>query len=83
MNARKHFAAWLVFSMTGATLGLAFAWLDSPFHALCTHSVSGEWSDCSRVFRMWLSYPSAWLPFAALGAVVIGLIYCAVRLVRG
>ena len=79
---RKHFAAWLLFCIAGAFCGLGFAWLDSPFHALCSHSVSGEWANCTHVFGLWLGYPSVYWPMMLYGALIPGVVFYAIQLAR-
>jgi hypothetical protein len=79
---RRHLAAWLAFCVAGALCGLGFAWLESPFHALCSGAISGEWANCSQIFLMWLQYPSAYWPMMLYGALVTGVIFYGVQLAR-
>jgi hypothetical protein len=80
---KNHIAAWLVFCAAGALCGLAFAWIDSPFHALCKASFSGEWANCAHVLLLWLQYPAAYWPMMIYGALVPGLAYYGFQLARG
>lgn len=79
---RNHLAALVAFCLAGAACGLIFARLDSPFHSLCSSSLSGEWANCSRVLIMWLQYPSAYWPMVSCGALIPGLIYYGFQLAR-
>jgi hypothetical protein len=79
---RRHLAAWLAFCVAGALCGLGFAWLESPFRAICSGAISGEWANCSQIFLMWLQYPSAYWPMMLYGALVTGVTYYGVQLAR-
>jgi hypothetical protein len=58
---RRQLAAWPAFCVAGALCGLGFAWLESPFHALCSGAISGEFADDdqakkhfnARAFQEW------------------------------
>ena len=78
----KHLSAWALFSVVGALCGLAFAWLDSPWHALCRSSFSGEWANCARVLTLYLQYPSAYWPMMLYGALIPGVTFYAFQLAR-
>jgi hypothetical protein len=80
---RDDIAALIVFCAVGALGGLAFAWLDSPMHSLCQHSISGEWSNCTRVLLMWLQHPSIYWSAMLSGALVPGLAFYGFQLGRG
>jgi hypothetical protein len=79
---RTQLFAWALFCVAGALCGLGFAWLDSPFHALCRGSISGEWANCTRVLGMWLQYPSVYWPMMLYGALAPGLIFYGVQIAR-
>jgi hypothetical protein len=71
-SARRKIAG-VLFVIFGALAGIFFAWLDSPFRALSSHSLSGEWADYTQVFLMWLSHPHlywSWLVFGILAAAI-------------
>jgi hypothetical protein len=74
--------AALLFCALGALGGLFFAWLESPLRALSTHSLSGEWSDYTNVFLMWLSHWHFYWPWLVLGATAAALGFYAVQLSR-
>jgi hypothetical protein len=78
----KQWVGLAAVCVAGALCGLAISWLTSPFHRLCTHSVSGEWSDCSRVLGMWLHYPSGYWVTVLGGATVLGVAFCGIQVSR-
>jgi hypothetical protein len=45
---RQHQVAGIAFCVVGAIAGIFFAWLDSPFRQLSSHSVSGQWASKRR-----------------------------------
>jgi hypothetical protein len=53
--------------------------MESAFHGLAVTNVSGEWSDYSQVFLVWLEHAHYW-PWPVLGALIAGLVFYAVRL---
>lgn len=79
---REHLAAWLSLCAAGGMVGLLFAWLDSPFHTMCSHSVSGEWANCTRAFLGWLPYFQLYWSMVGFGVLIPGLAAYAYQLLR-
>jgi hypothetical protein len=52
---RQHQVAGIAFCAIGAIVGNFFAWMDSPFRQLSSHSISEVWADTTGVFLLWLS----------------------------
>jgi hypothetical protein len=78
---REHLLAGAIFCVIGAIGGIFFAWMQSAFHTIAAGSLSGEWSDYSRVFLLWLRDAHYW-PWPTMGALVAGLSFYAVLLLR-
>jgi hypothetical protein len=53
---RQHQVAGIAFCAIGAIVGIFFAWTDTPFRQLSSHSISGVWADTTGVFLLWLSH---------------------------
>jgi hypothetical protein len=81
--SKEHRLAVICFGSLGALLGIGLAWLDSPFHHVCRTTISGEFSNCSQIFMLWLRYPSQYWLSALVGAAILGLGYYSVRLAQG
>jgi hypothetical protein len=79
---REHQVAGVDVCLIGAAAGLLFAWLDSPMHKMAAASLSGEWANPTRVFLEWLPYYQLYWPWPALGALVAGLGFYALKLGR-
>jgi len=47
---RQHQVAGIAFCAIGAIVGNFFAWMDSPFRQLSSHSISGVWADTTGIF---------------------------------
>jgi len=77
----EHLLAGAIFCVIGAIGGVFFAWMQSAAHIIAMGSLSGEWSDYSGVFLIWLENAHYW-PWPLLGAVVAGLTFYAMRLLR-
>jgi hypothetical protein len=78
---RSHQLGFLTACIVGGLFGLLFAWLESPFRTIASHSMSGEWSDYSGF--SWRG--SKWVITGhgqQLGAVLAGLIVYTVQLLR-
>ena len=73
---RRHLVTWAALIFLGGALGLAFAWVVSPF----SHVPQG---DAPVMFVAWLHYPLAYWPFLVVGAVTAGLAYYAADLLTG
>jgi hypothetical protein len=70
-----------VLCIIGALCGIFFAWTESPFRKLSANSLSGEWSDYTGVFLIWLRHGHYW-PWPVMGAVVAGLVGYVIQLLR-
>lgn len=79
---RPHQIAAAAFCAAGALSGLVAAWFDSGFHRICSASLSGQMADCSSVFLRWLSFPSQYGLFMAIGGAILGLLFYAFKLSR-
>jgi protein-S-isoprenylcysteine O-methyltransferase Ste14 len=74
--------AGVAFCAVGAIAGIFFAWIDSPFRQLSSHSVSGEWANTTNVFLLWLSHVGLYWPWSLMGACAAGLAFYGVQLAR-
>ena len=79
---REHQPACIMFCVIGAIIGLLFAWFQDPFYQLCHTSISGQWANCTRVFFKWLPNLALYWPLPMFGALIAGLTFYAVRLLR-
>ena len=79
---RQDQVALIVFCAEGAIAGIFFAWMDSPFRQLSSHSISGEWANTTSVFMTWLSLIGLYWPWPLIGAVAAGLAFYGVQLTR-
>jgi hypothetical protein len=73
--------AGAVICLIGGISGVLFAWIESPFRSLAIRSPSGEWSDYTGVFLLWLQKANYW-PWPVLGATIFGLVFYAAQLLR-
>jgi hypothetical protein len=80
--SRQHQVAGASFCAVGAIAGVFFAWLDSPFRQLSSHSLSGEWSNAADVFLLWLSHVGFYWPWPLMGAWVAGLAFYGFQVFR-
>jgi hypothetical protein len=78
----QHQVAGVAFCTVGAIVGVFFAWLDSPFRQMSSHSVSGEWSNATNVFLLWLSHIGLYWPWPLMGACAAGLAFYGLQLIR-
>lgn len=65
--------AWFVTWIIGAIVGMIFAWLQTPFH---------EAPQASRLFLLWLPNVALYWPWSVIGAILAGLSFYVVRLLR-
>ncbi|MGZ3519308.1 MAG: hypothetical protein ACXVAM_19435 [Vulcanimicrobiaceae bacterium] len=79
---RHHQVAGIAFCAVGAIAGVFFAWMDSPFRQLSSHSISGEWADAASVFLHWLSHVGLYWPWPLMGACAAALAFYGVQLTR-
>jgi hypothetical protein len=56
----EHQIAAIIICLIGAICGLFFAWMESAAHSQAISNLSGEWSDYSGVFLMWVEYGHYW-----------------------
>jgi hypothetical protein len=78
----QHQLAGIAFCAVGAIAGIFFAWMDSPFRQLSSHSISGEWANTTIVFLVWLSRADLYWPWPAIGACAAGLAFYGLRMAR-
>jgi hypothetical protein len=79
---RQQQVAAIAFCAAGAIAGVFFAWLDSPFRQISSHSVSGEWANTANVFLHWLSHIGLYWPWPMMGACAAGLAFYGAHLSR-
>ena len=79
---RQHRVAGIAFCAVGAIAGILFAWMDSPFRQLSSHSISGVWADTTGVFLLWLSHVDLYWQWPVIGACVAGLAFYGLQLSR-
>lgn len=79
---RHHQIAGIAFCAVGAIAGVFFAWMNSPFRQLSSHSISGEWADEASVFLHWLSHVGLYWPWPLMGACAAALAFYGVQLTR-
>ena len=75
---RQHQVAGLAFCAVGAIAGIFFAWMDSPFRQLSSHSMA----NASNVFLLWLSHVDSYWPWPLMGACFTGLAFYGLQLTR-
>ena len=78
--SREHQVAGVLICLIGAFAGTFFAWMESPIRRLSLSNISGEWSDYTGVFLMWLQHGHLYWLWAVLGAAIAGLAFYVVRL---
>jgi len=78
----EHQLALVVFAALGGIGGLLAAWFVSPLYKLSSASLSGEWSNMTAVFKLWITAPGLYWPWPAIGATITGLAFYAVNLAR-
>jgi hypothetical protein len=79
---RQHQVAGIALCLVGAIAGVFFAWIESPFRQMSSHSISGEWADATNVFVLWLSHVELYWPWPLMGAISVGLAFYAGRLIK-
>lgn len=79
---RQHQVAGIAFCVLGTITGVFFAWMDSPFRQLSSHSLSGEWANVTNVFLLWLSHVGLYWPWPLMGACAAGLAFYGVQLTK-
>jgi hypothetical protein len=79
---RPDQVAAIAFCAVGAIAGVFFAWMDSPFRQLSSHSVSGELPNATNVFLLWLSHVGLYWPWPLMGACAAGLAFYGGQLIR-
>lgn len=77
---REQQVAGLLFSGAGALCGLLYAWIDSPFYRIC--HAPGGFANCSKMLGTWLGYPSQYWLFVAIGALIPGMIFYGLRILK-
>jgi hypothetical protein len=77
---REHQIAGVSFCLAGALSALVYCWLDSPFYRIC--HVPAGFANCSEMLGLWLQHPSQYWVLMLLGAVVPGLIFYGLKLIR-
>lgn len=77
----EHQIAGAIFCLIGAICGVFLAWMQSLDHYYATHQLSGAWSDYSTVFVAWIASGHYW-PWPVFGAVIFGLAFYAIQLLR-
>jgi hypothetical protein len=73
---KRHLVIWAATTAVGGLAGLIFGWLASPFSR-------SQGPNTAAMFFTWLHYPTAYLPWAAVGAVIAGLAYYSADLLTG
>jgi hypothetical protein len=79
---RRYQVAGGMVVLVGALIGLAAAWVESPLYRLSISSMSGEWANTPRVFLMWLPHIDRYWPWPTFGALICGLSFYALMLIR-
>ena len=79
--ARERQLAGIIIGIIGGIFGLFFAWMQSSFHSMTVSNLSGEWSDYTTVFLIWVQHGHYW-PWPLAGAIVAGLGFYAAQLLR-
>jgi hypothetical protein len=79
---REHQVAGIAICIIGAIFGLLFAWVESPVHRIAVSNISGGFSNYANVFLGWLLDTELYWPFPFLGAIITGLAFYAMRLLK-
>jgi hypothetical protein len=54
--------------------------MESPIRRMSLSNVSGEWSDYTGVFLMWLRHGHLYWPWTVFGATMAGMVFYAAQL---
>jgi hypothetical protein len=77
---REHLAAWIVWTVLGGIGGFLSAWYQSALYRTSVSSLSGEMSDTTGLFLVWIQYPHGYWLWSLPEAFITCLVFYALQL---